>query len=50
MSDLKGAFYGDLVYKIKKMVGTYTFTAQFSKIISHYKRIGYNTYVLRQTA
>ena len=42
MSDLKGTFYGDLVSKIKKMVGTNTLTAQFSKTISYYKRIGYN--------
>ena len=32
-------FYGDLVYKVKKIVGTYTnkFSAQVVKIISHYK-------------
>ena len=44
-------FYGELVYKLKKIVGTNTFSAQFSKIISHYKKIqfGFNINVLRQT-
>ena len=32
------AFYGNLVYKLKKIVGTYSFSAQFIKIISHYKK------------
>ena len=35
-------FYGDLVYKLKKIVCSYNFSAQFIKIISHYKKIGYN--------
>ena len=43
-------FYGDLVYKLKKIVGSNNFSAQFIKIISHYKKIGYNIYVLQQTA
>ena len=43
-------FYGDLVYKLKKIVGFNNFSAQFIKIISHYKRIGYNINVLQQTA
>ena len=43
-------FYGDLVYKLKKIVGTNNFSAQFIKIISHYKKIGYNINVLQQTA
>ena len=30
-------FYGDLVYKLKKIVGFYNFSTQFIKIISHYK-------------
>ena len=33
-------FYGDLVYKLKKIVGSNNFSAQFIKIISHYKKIG----------
>ena len=43
-------FYGDLVYKLKKIVGSNNFSAQFIKIISHYKSIGYNIKVLQQTA
>ena len=40
-----------LVYKLKKNVGSNNFlTAQFIKIISHYKKIGYNINVLQQTA
>ena len=35
-------FYGDLVYKLKKIVGPNNFSAQFIKIISNYKKIGYN--------
>ena len=43
-------FYGDLVYKLKKIVGSNNFSAQFIKISSHYKKIGYNINVLQQTA
>ena len=43
-------FYGDLVYRLKRIVGSYNFSAQFIKIISHYKKIGYNINVLQQTA
>ena len=39
-----------LVYKLKKIVGSNNFSAQFIKIISHYKKIGYNINVLQQTA
>ena len=39
-------FYGDLVYKLKKIVGSNNFSAQFIKIISHYKKIAYNIHVL----
>ena len=42
-------FYGDSMYKLKKIVGSNNFTAQFIKIISHYKKIGYNVNVLQQT-
>ena len=38
-------FYGDLVYKLKKMVGCNYFLTQFIKIISNYKRLA-----LQQTA
>ena len=43
-------FYGDLVYKLKKIVGSNNFSAQFIKIISFYKKISYNINVLQQTA
>ena len=43
-------FYGDLMCKLKKIVGSHNFSAQFIKIISHYKKIGYNINVLQQTA
>ena len=39
---LEPKFYGDLVYKSKKIVCSNDFLAQFIKIISHYKKIGYN--------
>ena len=32
-------FYGDLVYKLKKIVGCINFSAQFIKMISQYKRL-----------
>ena len=45
-----GAFYGDLVYKFKKIVGRVDFSDQFRKIIVRYKRIGYNINIMRQSA
>ena len=38
------------MYKLRKIVGSNNFSAQFIKIISHYKKIGYNINVLQQTA
>ena len=43
-------FYGDLVYKVKTIVGSNTFSAQFIKITTHYINIDYNINVLQQTA
>ena len=43
-------FYGDLVYKFKKIRGMTDFSDQFRKIIMRYKRIGYNLNVMRQSA
>ena len=43
-------FYGDLVYKFKKVVGRVDFSDQFRKIIVRYKRIGYNINIMRQSA
>ena len=47
---LEPEFYGDLVYRLKKIVGSNNFSAQFIKIIFRYKKIGYNINVLQQTA
>ena len=43
-------FYGDLVYKFKKLIGRKDFPFQFRKIITRYRRIGYNLNVMRQPA
>ena len=43
-------FYGDLVYKFRKIIGKNDFPYLFKKIIVLYKTIGYNIDVLRQTA
>ena len=43
-------FYGDLVYKLKKLIGRKDFSFQFRKIITRYGRIGYNLNVMRQSA
>ena len=43
-------FYGDMVYKFRKIIGKNDFPYVFKKIIVRYKRIGYNIDVLRQTA
>ena len=44
-------FYGDLVYKFRKIIGKYDFPYHFKKIIVRYeKKIGYNIDVLQQTA
>ena len=43
-------FYGDLVYKFRKIIGKIDFPYHFKKIIVLYKKIGYNINVMRQTA
>ena len=43
-------FYGDLAYKFKKLTGGNDFSFQFRKIITRYRRIGYNLNVMRQSA
>ena len=43
-------FYGDLVYKFKKLKGINDFSFQFRKIITRYRRVGYNLNVMRQSA
>ena len=42
-------FYGELVYKFKKLIGWYDFSFRFRKIITRYRRIGYNLNVMRQS-
>ena len=41
---------GDSVYKLKKIVGSNNFSAQFIRVVSHYKKIGCNINVLQRTA
>ena len=43
-------FYGDLVYKFRKIYACNDFSTQFRKIILRYEKIGYNINVIRQTA
>ena len=42
------AFYGDLVYIFRKVIGKNDFPYQFKKILVRYKKIGYNVDVLQQ--
>ena len=42
--------YGDLVYKFEKLIGRKDISFQFRKIITRYRRIGYNLNVMRQSA
>ena len=41
-------FYGDLVYRFRKLVGKSNFSEQFRKLINRYKRIGYSLDIMRQ--
>ena len=43
-------FYGDLVYKFKKIMGRTDFSDHFRKIIIRHKLIGYDFNVMRQSA
>ena len=43
-------FYGDLVYRFRKIVGKSNFSEQFRKLINRYKRIGYSLDIMRQTS
>ena len=43
-------FYGDLVYRFRKIVGKSNFSEQFRKLINRYKRIGCSLDIMRQTA
>ena len=46
----KPEFYGDLVYKFKKLMGRNGYSVQLRKIITRYRRIGYKLNVMRQSA
>ena len=43
-------FYGDLVYKFKRIVGKSNFSDQFKKIVKRNTRVGYNLDIMRQSA
>ena len=43
-------FYGDLVYRFRKIVGKSNFSEQFRNLINRYKRIGYSLDIMRQNA
>ena len=43
-------FYGDLVYKVKRIVGKPNFSDQFKKIVKRYIRAGYYLDIMRQSA
>ena len=43
-------FYGDLVYRFRKIVGKSNFLEQFRNLINRCKRIGYSLDIMRQTA
>ena len=43
-------FYGDLVYKFKRIVGKPNFSDQFKKIVKRYIRVGYNLDIMPQSA
>ena len=43
-------FYGDLVYKFKKIIGNPNFSDLFRRIVKRFRRTGYNLDIIRQTA
>ena len=43
-------FYGDLVYRFRKIVGKSNFSEQIRKLINRYKRISYILDIMRQNA
>ena len=42
-------FYGDLVYKFKKIIGNANFSNLLKRIINRFKRPGYSLGIMRQT-
>ena len=43
-------FYGDLVYKLKRIVVKPNVSDQFKKVIKPYNEVGYNLDVMQQSA
>ena len=43
-------FYGDLVYKFKKLIGIPNFSNLFKRIVNRFKKAGYFLDIMRQTA
>ena len=43
-------YYGDLVYKLKKIIGNPNFSNLFKRIVNRFKRAGYSLDIMRQTA
>ena len=43
-------FYGDLVYKFKKIIGNPNFSDLFKRIVNRFKRAGYELDIIRHTA
>ena len=46
---IESVVYADWVYKVKRMVGKPSFSAQFKTIIKFFNRVGYNMYILPQS-
>ena len=42
-------FYGDLVYKFKRIVGKSNFSDQYKKIVRRFISVGYNLDIMRQS-
>ena len=42
-------FYGDLVYKFKKIIGNPNFSKLLKRIVNRFKRAGYSLDIIRQT-
>ena len=43
-------FYGDLVYKFKKIIGNPNFSNLLKRIVNCFKRAGYSLDIMLQTA
>ena len=43
-------FYGDSVYKFKKIIGNANFSNLLKRIVNRFKRVGYSLYIMQQTA